>query len=240
MQSTEMRESRGFVQEMKFLISSYCAGQILEWSRARMTRDIHGGGPEGDQYRVRSLCLDTGDFAVYRGRASYGRAKYRVRRYGPNEMIFLERKLKACDRVGKLRSTVPLREAGWLGGSDVPAGWAGRWFHRRTRVRGLAPVCQISYERTARQAVSRSGPVRLTVDAGLRATPACGYAFAEDGGAVLLAPAQRILELKYRMELPGLFEELMREFALRPARSSKYRLAVEALGLMAGDAGRRS
>jgi hypothetical protein len=228
---TEMRESRAFVQEMKFLITPGCADAIREWSRANMAPDPHAGGEAGDEYRVTSLYLETEDFAVYERRGSYGRSKYRLRRYGESEWVFLERKLKTRNRVGKMRSMVALSEVKELEQEDTPKRWAGHWFHRREQARGLRPVCQISYSRMARLAVSETGPLRLTMDQNLRAVPAREYTFGTASAGVALLPDQRILELKYKSELPGLFKRLMQRFDLRPQASSKYRMAVEALEL---------
>ncbi len=231
MRPTETRESRAFVLEMKFLISPACADEIRAWARGHMLPDPHAGGEGGDSYRVTSLYLDTPDLAVYERRGSYARSKYRVRRYGDSGLVFLERKLKTRNRVGKLRSVVPVEELAWLQDGEAPRGWAGRWFQDRVRLRNLRPVCQISYRRTARLGVTEGGPIRLTVDEGLVASPADGYRFQALDGATALLPEQRILELKYKREIPGLFKELMQTFNLRPQAASKYRMAVESLGL---------
>ena len=231
---TETRESRAFVQEMKFLISPEQADAIREWSRAKMSPDPFAGGALGDEYRVTSLYLDTDDLAVFERRGSYGRSKYRVRRYGDSERVFLERKLKTRNRVGKLRSITGLNELPLLERVDAPRRWAGHWFHQRVQVRALRPVCQISYSRMARMGVSEGGPIRLTVDQGLRAIRLSDYHFEDMEAGTLLSPDQRILELKYKVEIPGLFKELMQQFSLRPQPSSKYRLAVSALDLKPG------
>lgn len=228
---TETRESRAFVQEMKFLISPEQADAIRDWSRARLSPDPHAGGAAGDEYRVTSLYLDTADLAVFERRGSYARTKFRVRRYGESGRIFLERKLKTRNRVGKLRSIVSVDEIELLEHEETPRKWAGNWFHERVQLRALAPVCQISYSRMARMGLSGSGPIRLTVDQDLRAVARDRYAFAPVHSGVVLSPDQRILELKYKAEIPGLFKELMQEFDLRPQPSSKYRLAVAALEL---------
>ena len=228
---TEMRESRAFVQEMKFLVSPEQADGIREWARVNLSPDPHAGGAAGDEYRVTSLYLDTADLAVFERRGSYGRSKYRVRRYGESDRIFLERKLKTRNRVGKIRSIVGADEVAMLERLESPKKWAGHWFHQRVQIRELAPVCQISYSRMARMGTSESGPIRLTVDQDLRATPVDRYAFAPVDAGVVLSPDQRILELKYKAEIPGLFKELMQTFDLRPQPSSKYRLAVAALEL---------
>ena len=68
---TEMRESRAFVQEMKFLVSPEQAEGIREWARARLAPDAHASGAAGDEYRVTSLYLDTEDMAVFERRGSY-------------------------------------------------------------------------------------------------------------------------------------------------------------------------
>jgi hypothetical protein len=231
MPMTETRETRAFVQEMKFLIAPEQAAAIREWARARMAADPNAGGDGGDQYRVTSLYLDTEDLAVYERRGSYGRSKFRVRRYGESEWIYLERKLKTRNRVGKQRSFVPAAEVAWLASETTGKGWAGHWFHERVLLRELRPVCQISYLRTARMAMSGTGPVRLTLDEDVTATPVDGYAFVPAEGGTVLTPERRILELKYRLEVPGLFKELMQEFGLSPQPSSKYRMAVEGLEL---------
>src|SRR6266705_2729617 len=92
--STEVREHRAFVREMKFLLSPGLADDVLDWARARLDRDPHGGGPHGDTYQTTSLYFDTREFDVFHRRGSFGRSKYRIRRYGSADFIFLERKLK--------------------------------------------------------------------------------------------------------------------------------------------------
>lgn len=228
---TEIRESRAFVQEMKFLVSPGCADAIRDWARAKMSPDPFAGGAAGDEYRVTSLYLETADFAVYERRGSYGRSKYRVRRYGADERIFLERKLKTRNRVGKMRSIAGLEEVALLDRNETPKRWSGHWFHSRIQARDLRPVCQISYNRMARLALSESGPIRLTMDQDLQALAVQEYAFAAPGTGTMLLPSQRILEIKFKLEIPGLFKELMQQFDLRPAAASKYRMAVEGLEL---------
>lgn len=230
----EQRESRAFVREMKFLISPEHAARIQDWARVHMSPDPHAAGPTGDEYRVTSLYLDTPDFAVYDRRGSYGRSKYRVRRYGESGLLFLERKLKTEDRVGKLRSIIPAGTLSLLDCENPPANWPGRWFYKRVRARQLAPVCQISYHRMARLGHSESGPVRLTVDRDLSAQPVSSYEFQSLANATELLPGQCVLELKYKRELPGLFKQLLQEFSLRPQGSSKYRMGVQALELRQG------
>src|SRR5207237_725226 len=118
-------------------------------------------------------------------KGSFGRSKYRVRRYGQSEVTFLERKLKTRGLLTKRRSVVEFDELARLANADPEPGWAGYWFHRRLLARGLGPRCQISYHRTARIAMTRYGPTRLTLDENLRALPAAGLWFSEQKGTCL-------------------------------------------------------
>ena len=72
--------------------------------------------------------------------------------------------------------------------------------------------------------------MRMTLDYALTASKA--DAFALDGvGPTPLLTGHMILELKYRGVMPAVFRELADTFALRQGRSSKYRLAADALGI---------
>jgi len=230
--STELRENREFASEIKFLVSPALADQIRDWARGRLAPDPNAAGESGDAYPVTSLYFDTDQFDVFHRKGSFGRSKYRVRRYGQSEITFLERKLKTRGLLTKRRSIVKLDELERLINACPERSWAGYWFHRRMLARGLEPICQISYHRTARIALTQYGPIRLTLDEHLRALPAAGVWFSEQNGTCLLEH-QNILELKFRCEMPVLFKYLVEEFALNPQPVSKYRLAAIALGLVA-------
>jgi hypothetical protein len=230
--STDSRENREFASEIKFLIRPERAEQVRLWARARLQADPHAGGEAGDGYRITSLYFDTDEFDVFHRRGSFGRSKYRIRRYGQSDLVFLERKLKTRGLLTKRRSVVGLAQLNNLSDDVVGRGGAGFWFQRRVAARALKPVCQISYQRTARVAMTEYGPMRLTLDDNLRALPAVGLRFSEDEGQLILKD-RLILELKFRHGMPGLFKYLVEEFALTPKPFSKYRLAAAELGLVA-------
>ena len=92
-------------------------------------------------------------------------------------------------------------------------------------MRSLHPVCQVTYDRTARIAPTAEGLVRLTLDSNLRATLVDAPAFAANTGEEFLA-GHNILELKYHARVPAVFRRLIEEFALKPQTASKYRLAA--------------
>jgi hypothetical protein len=178
--SIDSRENREFASEMKFLVSSELAAQIRGWARGHLSPDPYAGGEAGDGYQITSLYFDTEPFDVFHRRGSYGRSKFRIRRYGEGEVAFLERKLKTRGLLTKRRSIVKLEELERLSALEATKDWAGYWFHRRLLARGLSPVCQISYRRTARVAMTPNGPIRLTLDDNLRALPAAGMWFSDN------------------------------------------------------------
>jgi hypothetical protein len=150
MPSADSRELRDVAYELKFLVDPATGARIREWSRARLDPDPYGQGPAGDEYLTTTLYFDTRDFDVLHRNGSYGRAKYRVRRYDGERSVFLERKLRREARLCKRRTTVPLDALGRV--EDPDAAWEGAWFARRLALRQLHPVCQIAYHRTARVA----------------------------------------------------------------------------------------
>jgi hypothetical protein len=228
--STGTRENREFATEIKFLISPALAEQIRAWARARLSPDPNACGERSDGYQITSLYFDTGQFDVFHRRGSFGRSKYRIRRYGQSEVAFLERKLKTRGLLAKRRSVVQLSELEALSRGNAERGGDAYWFQRRLRARGLRPLCQISYRRTARVAMTQFGPIRLTLDDDVRALLAPGLRFSDREGDLILE-GKIILELKYRYELPALFKHLIGEFALIPRSFSKYRQSVAVLGL---------
>jgi hypothetical protein len=147
-----------------------------------------------------------------------------------SEVAFLERKLKTRGLVSKRRSVVKLEELERLIAAEPDRSWAGFWYHQRLLARGLKPICRISYHRTARVALGACGPVRLTLDDDIRALGTSGVAFNGGNPGELLSGNRIIIELKYRLEMPVLFKQLVEAFALNPQPISKYRLAAVALG----------
>jgi len=229
---TDTRDRRPYAAELKFLVPLATADAIRTWAREHLTADPHGVGPAGDEYTTTSLYSDTPDQDVYRRQGSYGRSKYRVRRYGSSDVVFLERKLRTRALLSKRRSIVALDELPLLEQSVADlAGWPGAWFASRLAMRRLGPVCQVTYERTARVTNTPYGLARLTVDTDLAAQAASSWAFhAPDYHPVLTTEA--IVELKFIVAMPAVFKRFIETFGLVPATVSKYRLSAEALGVV--------
>src|SRR6187401_1760670 len=98
--SVYSNERRDFAYEMKFLLSEPRGEEVLGWARQRLCPDPHAKESSHGAYQVNSLYFDTPNLEVYHRVGSYGRCKYRVRRYGGEKTIFLERKLKTKGQVG--------------------------------------------------------------------------------------------------------------------------------------------
>lgn len=224
-------ERREFASEIKFLIPADRVESVREWARAHLQPDPNGTGADQDTYRITSLYFDTGRFDVFHGNGSFGRSKYRVRRYNGNDTVFLERKTKTRTWVSKRRSLVGVESLPLLKTAAAAGDWPGFWFHRRLLGRQLLPVCQISYLRTARVGMAEGHPIRLTLDRDLTASSRLVHAFDDRSVGTPLLDQKWILELKYRHALPAIFKRLITELAPAPQRVSKYRLAVTALGL---------
>lgn len=227
----ETRDRRLFAAELKFLLPPDVAEAVRQWARTEMTADPHGGGSHGDEYAITTLYTDTPGQDVFRRRASYGRAKYRARRYGDSDVIFLERKLRTKSLLSKRRSIVQPVELAWLDHpTTTPVDWHGEWFVTRVATRQLSPVCQVSYHRTARVTPTPYGLARLTVDRGLCAQAATRWTFESPNYAPVLTD-RHILELKFLVAMPAMFKRLLEAFQLAPESVSKYRLSMSALGL---------
>lgn len=232
-QPTDARETRASAAEVKFLVDPALGAIIRTWARARLGPDPHGTGEFGDQYRTASVYFDTVDYDVFYRRGSFGRSKYRARRYDCSDLVYLERKLTKPGLVTKRRTRVEQQELGRLDRPERDRQWGGDWFLRRLRLRHLHPVCQVSYQRTARVASTDRGPIRFTLDENVRALALDGLAFRNEPGTPVVE-GQLILELKYSVEMPAIFKDLVETFALVPQTASKYRLGVVALGYVPG------
>jgi hypothetical protein len=226
---TEIRENPSFVAEIKYLVPLAIADDVRQWCRRRFVPDPNGAGPAGDTYQTTSLYFDTPSLDVFYRRGSFGRSKYRIRRYNAGDTLFLERKLKKRDLVSKRRSIIPWEDLSRLDAEFPTCGWPGFWFHRRILARELDPYCQIAYRRTALMSQVGSQKLRVTLDLEIRACTARGLRFQPASDGCLLLPEHAILELKQEGAQPQVFRGLEAEFALQPVPVSKYRLAVESM-----------
>jgi hypothetical protein len=241
---SRLGERKG-IYEFKYLVSHDVAERLRRWARKSLDADPHGGGEFGDLYRITSLYFDTPFFDTFHQRGTYGRNKYRVRRYGDSDVVFLERKQKRNRLITKRRAIVPLvdllhldPEADAATGEESAlspeANWPGAWFAGKLLSRKLSAKCQIGYDRIARTALTPSGSVRFTLDNNIEALDVSDVAFQNRLGARLLE-TQYILELKFQVAMPAMFKALTQDLALEPSVFSKYRLAATQLNMVSPD-----
>ena len=219
------REIRDSASEIKFVVDVTAGQAVRERARQLLSPDPWASGPTADEYSITSIYFDTPDFAVYNRRGSYRRAKYRVRRYGEGQTVFLERKLRTKELLSKRRTNVRLEDLPLLMKQAPVKDWSGAWFQKRLATRDLSAVCQISYKRMARVGMTDAGPIRLTVDDSLMG---CGLAapdFVAADNMQAISPVT-IVEMKFTGDMPAIFKRLTEEFSLEACRVSKYRLAV--------------
>jgi hypothetical protein len=217
--------------ELKFRVSDDMADQAIAWAREILAPDPYADAGLGDGYRTSTLYFDTPTLDVFHRQGPDRRRKYRVRRYGSETLLYLERKLKSNGRVRKYRSSIPEEDLARLGDGHADPDWSGDWFRRRVRARQLAPVCQVTYDRVARVGELGGQPARLTVDRPIRCALAEGLSVTEATDGAPLLTGEAILELKFPKVMPLAFKELLRELSLSPGPVSKYRLGLIAWGL---------
>lgn len=226
--------------EIKFLLTEALAAELQDWAAGSLRPDPHADPGSCGSYQTTSLYLDTPEADVYHRRPPHRRRKYRVRRYGSSERLFLERKTKSGDRVRKRRVCIDGVELPALGGALSLESWPGHWFHQRLVARDLRPASRMTYRRTALVGACAEGPLRLTLDRDIFGVRATDWSMAPPDGGLQVLPGHVIMELKFLVSMPLPFKQLMHEFKLTPVAISKYRLcraAWEAVPL-AGEAAR--
>ena len=220
----------GFSSELKFVVDTAVAQRVREWARGRLAADPHGSGTFADGYRVSSVYFDNAARDVFHRRGSFGRSKYRIRRYEDDLTAFLERKLRTGSRLAKRRTSIDVAMLPLIAGATLN-GDGSAWFRRRVALRGLQPVCQVTYSRVARMGDTPSGPARVTFDDSVHAFASDAFTFENRPGVALLE-GYVIVEMKFAGTIPAVFKEAVETFALTPRRWSKYRAAAAALGLV--------
>ncbi|MEJ7637518.1 MAG: VTC domain-containing protein [Singulisphaera sp.] len=169
-----------------------------------------------------SLYLDTPGLDVYHGRGSFGRAKYRLRRYDSGPSLFVERKCKVkyasvSGGRGSSRQSWPCSTPRTGPRTGRGVGSAG------VSARGSADLPHL-YERVARVGTSLNGPIRLTVDRDFLCRRASAFDLPHLRRPCLLR-RPGVVELKYRAAMPALFRPWS-ETRPSPAPASKYRAGV--------------
>lgn len=222
--------SRAFGEafELKFHVNDAAAAFVEAWARKHLLPDRHG---DDGSYRITSIYSDTPQFDVYHRSAGFKKRKFRARRYGESELVFLERKTKDGDRVRKKRVQIGMQELSRLADAEIDPEWSAAWFHRRIVTRDLRPVVCVSYLRTAFFGDVGTQPIRLTLDRQLRGARSHEWRLDMPVQSHPLLDGGAILELKFHLAMPDLLRELLPHLPTQSARVSKYRRSVVLCGL---------
>ncbi len=222
--------------ELKFVVELALAMEIQSWARERLVLDAHGDPRDDDRYLITSLYLDTAESDVLHRSQGFRRRRYRVRRYGDEQCLWLERHTKRANEVRLRRSSVHTEDAARLA-SPMTAGsvdeWNGSWFNGKIQRKTLLPAAITSYRRAAFDgAAGDSSFSRLTLDYEVLASRANGWDLAVESPTRPLFERHAVLELKFAHAMPLLFKELVAQHQLDAMAVSKYRAARAALATL--------
>src|SRR5262245_20131629 len=120
-----VRDIRPSALEIKFLLDPPTAAGVARWARANLAPDTNGGGACGDEYVTTSLYFDNATYDVFHRRGSFGRSKYRIRRYGDESTAFLERKMRQPAVLAKRRTRLSCDDLDRLSIASVDREWPG-------------------------------------------------------------------------------------------------------------------
>ena len=216
--------------EIKFLITEAVAQRVEAWAGDHLLRDAYADPNRGGSYQTTTLYLDTPQLDVFRREPGFRRRKFRVRRYGEEQHLFVERTSRRKDRLKKRRERLPLADLALFAGSEPEAVWPGLWFRERIAARSLIPTCRLTYLRTAFVKPSSAGPLRVTLDRQMRGERASEWDLSPVSGGTAILPEHVVCEFKYRGSLPALFKEAIAALQLEAAGISKYRQVMKACG----------
>jgi hypothetical protein len=209
--------------EWKVLLAPQAAERVALRAESLFAPDPFSDAAPHGAYAVSSVYLAAPGDADHTGTP-----RWRVRRYGSEDRIWLERKSNRAGRVEKVRHAadpaVFESPADPLPCSLEPRGGARAWL-AEVEARGLVPAVTVAYERRAWSLPGTSA--RLTLDGNLRARPAARLTPEGEGGVAI--EGRHVLELKFDDAPPAAFRTLLLEEGLLPRPWSKVRAAARAL-----------
>lgn len=207
--------------ELKFIVDEATVPGLLEKLATTLGPDTYGGGD--GTYSVASLYLDTPELASFTRELP---GKWRLRRYGIEDIIHVEYKAKpAPGQVVKHRSTVKAADIDTLAIRPKP-----KWFARDIEANTLRPTQLVSYTRQAYMGIVDGIDLRVTLDRDVRAVPMQNFVIPQRGAEAKPIVDGRVLEVKFEDAPPTGFLAGLAELGLEPMSFSKYRMAMICAG----------
>lgn len=207
--------------ELKFIVDEAKVNALLGKLAATLGPDTYGGGD--GTYSVASLYLDTPELASFTRELP---GKWRLRRYGSDDVIHVEYKAKpSSGQVVKHRSMVPAADIHMLGSKPKP-----KWFARDLIANALMPTQLVSYTRQAYMGIVDGIDLRVTLDHDVRAVPMHDFILPQRGAEAKPIVAGRVLEVKFVDAPPTVFLAELAELGFEQMSFSKYRMAMICAG----------
>lgn len=222
----------GTAYELKFLVTEQDAQQLEHWAREHLALDPYSEARQG-RHQTTCLCTDTPELDVYYRSPWHRRNRFRIRRYGKADWLFLERKKKRCNKVVKQRIVVPVEDLNRFAEPTSLSDWEGAEFHTTLARKDLMPVCLVRYERTAFASSWNESPLHLAFDRQVQGCLHSNWSLETDQEMVPLLDGGVVVEMKYLLCLPAPFKELIHSMRLSPQGCSKFRKCLEVCNLPA-------
>lgn len=217
----------GPAYEIKFLLDEARAAEVEARLLTLLLPDPHCDPTLGGMYAITNMTCDAPGLPVFYRDEKVKNRKYRVRRYGTGDVVYLERKRSRKGRVTKRRveAAVGQLESVAAGRSDEAA---HSWFLQEVREMDLAPVCRMRYLRRALFGTAPDGAVRVTFDRSIRGSLAAGWSMDARGEERTLLDGLVICEFKFHNAMPAALKAIAAAMRLEPTGVSKYRTCVRA------------
>lgn len=226
--SPSLQAEGKWAKEIKFSVTQHQAEAVLNWAASRMELDINSRSSDGS-YKISTLYLDTPSLDVYNKSKGYRISKYRVRRYGSSDLIFLEQKRKRGCQVTKKRVQANQELLCALASIEEIQFEPTKWFIDAAKRLNLGPATLVSYTRTAFNALVGGEALRLTLDREIVTRPCSDWKVEPVNQGLEVSPDRWVLEIKFPDLLPHFFQALLIEHKLVQAGFSKYRTSRAAI-----------
>lgn len=214
--------------EKKYLLTPIQYNRLLPQLLEHMRQDQYG------LHTIGSLYYDTENSQFIRrslDKPDY-KEKLRLRSYGiptPDDTVYIELKKKLDGVTYKRRVAMTHREAGQYLHGGLPPQQVGQilgeidWVMQRYRP---VPKVLMYYDRIALYGIADNG-LRITFDTNIRWRDTQLSLTQGDFGTQLLAPGQRLMEIKLPGAFPYWLSQLLAGHRLYPASFSKYGAVYE-------------
>ncbi len=209
--------------EKKFLLDENTYIRFKEELDTYMEEDEYG------LHTIRNIYYDTPTNELIRAsiEGPKYKEKFRIRCYGTptyDSMCFLEIKKKYKGLVNKRRVAIPMEEAEkYLISGALPTNQSqifkeiDYFFSRYT----LEPKRYIAYDRLAMFG-KEDNEFRVTFDINIRSRDTNLTLYEDSDNDYLLAPGQRLMEVKISEAMPLWFARLLSKYQIYPTSFSKY------------------